>query len=248
VAGLQVYQLIPKLMEKIGAISKDRKNPVGFRYRGIEDALNNMHPHLVELGLTVEIRCHSFQVEHFIEKGEKKDRLQFHATLLMDVVFVAQDGSRSERTAAGEGLDTAGDKATNKAMAAAFKYAVFLGLCIPVEDGSLDDPDQHGRKTDTAATAPPPQVIPSIPGDPIAAPHAGLTSGQVTGTAPFISPVQISEILELAQGIGMPPDVLQSVVAKYGVTKLDQLTMVAASELIKKLMSLQAVGSSAVPF
>ena len=226
-----VYQLIPKLMEEIGAIGKDRKNPLGFKYRGIEDALNNMHPHLVKLGLTVEIRCHCFHVESFVEKGKEKDRLQFHSTLLMDVTFVAPDGSRSERTAAGEGLDTAGDKATNKAMAAAFKYAVFLGLCLPVEDGGLDDPDQHGRKQqDTQTQAPAAPVLPSIPGP------APTVLGNTA--SPSVQ-ARTQTVLQLVESLQMPPEVLQALVAKRGVSRLSELSVTSLDEIIAQLKKLQ---------
>lgn len=229
-----VYQLIPKLMEEIGAIGKDRKNPVGFRYRGVEDALNNMHPHLVKLGLTVEIKCHDFKVENFVEKGKEKDRLQFHSTLLMDVTFVAEDGSRSERTAAGEGLDTAGDKATNKAMSAAFKYAVFLGLCLPVEDGGLDDPDQHGRKQqDTQPQAPAAPVLPSLPGP------APLASEPSPAKVPESIQARINTVLQLVQALEMPVEVLQAMMAKRGVTKLTELSAGSLDEIITQLKRLQ---------
>jgi hypothetical protein len=217
-------------MEKIGAISKDRKNPVGFKYRGIEDALNNMQPAMIELGLSIETKCYEFKSEHFVEKGKEKDRLVFHSTLLMDVTFCAADGSKSTRNGAGEGLDTAGDKATNKAMSAAFKYAVFLGLCIPVEDGTLPDADATNHKVESVAL--PPQFLPALP-----------------GTIPtVIIQGQIDDILKLAQGAEMPPEVLTQAVAKYGVVKLSELSYIAAQELIAKLMSLQPFGSRDVPF
>ncbi len=219
------YELLPKLMEKVGPISKDRKNPVGFKYRGIEDALNSLQPAMIELGLSVEIECRDLKAEHMVEKGKEKDRFVFHTTLLMDVVFVASDGSKSKRTAAGEGLDTAGDKATNKAMAAAFKYAIFLGLCIPVEDGTLPDGDATNHKVESVA--PPPQVIPGAPGPVATAPTLGGIDASTQ--------VQITAILQLAEGLQMPQDVLVSAIAKRGGKKLSDLTKEAREDLITTL-------------
>lgn len=221
-------------MDRIGAISKDRKNPVGFKYRGIEDALNHLQPALIEFGISIEIECHHLENRIFLEKGEKKDRLSYHASLLMDVTFVAEDGSRSKRTAAGEGLDIAGDKSTNKAMAAAFKYAIFLGLCVPLEDNVLDDPDSTGTKQ-PAAVQPVAPVQPVVP--------------TLTNAAPaLINERQIQDILILAQGAEMPPEVLEQIVTKYGAKKLSKITFDQAQELIAKLMPLQPAKVDEVPF
>ncbi len=230
--GPLIYRLLPKLMDRIGAISKDRKNPVGFKYRGIEDALNHLQPALIEFGISIEIECHNLENRIFLEKGEKKDRLSYHASLLMDVTFVAEDGSRSKRTAAGEGIDIAGDKSTNKAMAAAFKYAIFLGLCVPLEDNVLDDPDSTGTKQPAA-------VQPMVPVQPVV---PSLTFAPMP-----INEGQLQDILILAQGADMPPEVLQAVVAKYGATKLSDLSFDAAQDLIAKLMPMQPA-SNEVPF
>jgi hypothetical protein len=52
--------------------------------------------------------------------------------------FYAEDGSSVSATVIGEGMDS-GDKATNKAMSIAFKYACFQVFCIPTEE--MKDPD-----------------------------------------------------------------------------------------------------------
>lgn len=54
--------------------------------------------------------------------------------------FYAEDGSHIEAVTVGEGMDS-GDKATNKAMAIAFKYACFQVFCIPTEE--MKDPDEE---------------------------------------------------------------------------------------------------------
>jgi hypothetical protein len=54
--------------------------------------------------------------------------------------FVATDGSEVVSTTIGEGMDS-GDKASNKAMSIAFKYACFQVFCIPTEEMTKDDPD-----------------------------------------------------------------------------------------------------------
>ena len=53
--------------------------------------------------------------------------------------FFTVDGSYIDAVVVGEGMDS-GDKATNKAMSVAFKYACFQTFCIPTEN-LIDDPD-----------------------------------------------------------------------------------------------------------
>ena len=54
--------------------------------------------------------------------------------------FIAIDGSSISATVIGEAMDS-GDKATNKAMSIAFKYACFQVFCIPTEE--MQDPDSE---------------------------------------------------------------------------------------------------------
>ena len=56
----------------------------------------------------------------------------------MRYTFYAKDGSSVQCVVVGEGMDS-GDKATNKAMSIAFKYACFQVFCIPTEE--MKDPD-----------------------------------------------------------------------------------------------------------
>ena len=52
--------------------------------------------------------------------------------------FYAEDGTSVSAVVIGEGMDS-GDKASNKAMAIAMKYAFFQVFCIPTEE--MKDPD-----------------------------------------------------------------------------------------------------------
>ena len=58
--------------------------------------------------------------------------------------FYATDGSFVEAVTLGEGMDS-GDKASNKAMAIAYKYALFQVFCIPTEE--MTDPDGESYET-----------------------------------------------------------------------------------------------------
>jgi hypothetical protein len=74
--------------------------------------------------------------------------VRFKCERPLDVSADDLDQYSVEMVAYGEALDYGGDKAVNKAMAAGFKYCLFLGLCLPVAPESLQDADQDDRQQD----------------------------------------------------------------------------------------------------
>lgn len=131
-----IYKAIPKVAKAIGAISKDRKNEQqGYRFRGIDDVLNACHGPLTDNGVFVTTEVSELTRE---ERQNKNGGVLVFATLRMKVSFIAEDGSSVSTTTYGEAMDS-GDKATNKAMSAALKYAFFQTFTIPLEN--MDDAD-----------------------------------------------------------------------------------------------------------
>ena len=135
-------------------IAKDRSNQQqGFKFRGIDDVYNAMSPLLASAGLCVLPRVTRREVT---ERATKSGGVLFYVAL--DVEFdlcCAEDGSKHTIAVAGEAMDS-GDKATNKAMSAAFKYACMQVFCIPTEG----NPDADAETHDVA-----PRDIPSPKGD-----------------------------------------------------------------------------------
>ena len=123
-------------MEEIGAVGKDAVNKQqGFKYRGIDAVMNAINPALV--------KNHVFIVPEVLEQQRQERVTNKGGTLIYSIckikyTFYAEDGSSIEAITVGEGMDS-GDKATNKAMAIAFKYACFQVFCIPTEE--MKDPD-----------------------------------------------------------------------------------------------------------
>jgi hypothetical protein len=71
--------------------------------------------------------------------------------------FMASDGSYVDVVTIGEGADS-GDKASNKAMTAAQKYALTLTFTVPFEDqedGDRTSPEAHGGEQRAARSAAP---------------------------------------------------------------------------------------------
>jgi hypothetical protein len=84
-----------------------------------------------------------------VERQTQKGGTLFYVTVEAEFDFVAAvDGSKHTARTYGEAMDSA-DKATNKAMSAAYKYVTFQTFCIPTEGDN--DADAHtpepGRPT-----------------------------------------------------------------------------------------------------
>lgn len=132
----EIYQAIIGVMADIGAIGKDKKNAQqGFKYRGVDDVMNALQPVMVQHGL--------FVVPEIIDQKREERQTNRGGNLIYSVctvryTFYAKDGSSVQCVVVGEGMDS-GDKATNKAMSIAFKYACFQVFCIPTEE--MKDPD-----------------------------------------------------------------------------------------------------------
>jgi hypothetical protein len=139
----RVYFAIAKVMAEIGriGISKDRKNDQqGYKFRGIDDVYNALSGLLSAAGLCVLPRVTKREVT---ERATKNGGVLFYVVL--DVSFdlvAAEDGSSHTISVVGEAMDS-GDKATNKAMSAAFKYACMEVFCIPTEGNPDADQETH---------------------------------------------------------------------------------------------------------
>jgi hypothetical protein len=128
-------------MEDIGAVGKNKKNTQGnpFMYRGIDDVMNALNPAMVKNKL--------FVVPEVLEQTREERQTKQGGNLIYSLckiryTFYAEDGTHVEAVVVGEAFDS-GDKATNKAMSVAFKYACFQVFCIPTEEMRDPDAEQH---------------------------------------------------------------------------------------------------------
>lgn len=196
---MNIYQSITKILEEVPAIGKNKKNTTqNFMFRGIDDVMNTFQPLLAKHKV--------FIVPQILEQTREERQTSKGGTLLYSIckikyIFYAEDGSSIEAIVVGEGMDS-GDKATNKAMAIAMKYAMFQVFCIPTEE--MKDPD----------------------GDtPPASKKNTKTSNDIK-----IQPTQIEILNKYYVGENM-----DKLLNANGLSKLEDMTMVKASEIIKKL-------------
>lgn len=139
---VKIYGAINAVMNDMGAIGKDKRNTQqGFNYRGVDDVMNALNPLMV--------KHHLFCVPEVLEQTREarttaKGGALVYSILKMRYTLIAEDGSSIAAVVIGEGMDS-GDKASNKAMSVAYKYAMFQIFSIPTEE--MRDPDAESYET-----------------------------------------------------------------------------------------------------
>jgi len=143
---MDIYQSITAMMPEVGAISKEKQNKQqGFMYRGIDDVMNTLQPLFAKYKI--------FPVPEVLEQIREERHTAKGGTLIYSIckvkyTFFAEDGSSVSAIVVGEGMDS-GDKATNKAISVAMKYACFQVFCIPTEEMKDPDAESHTLKGKT---------------------------------------------------------------------------------------------------
>lgn len=131
-----IFETINAVMEEIGAVGKNSRNEKQkYMYRGVDDVMNALNPAFTKHKLFMVPEVVSQKRE---ERQTANEKNLIHSVLSVKYTFYAEDGSSIYTIVPGEGMDS-GDKASNKAMSAAFKYACFQTFCIPTEE--MPDPD-----------------------------------------------------------------------------------------------------------
>ncbi len=153
----KIYEAINGLMADVGAIGKNQENThQRFKFRGIDDIYNALHPILVKHKVFALPKVLDVQRT---ERAKERGGVLFFVTATVEYTFYTEDGSSVVCVVAGEAMDS-GDKATSKALSIAYKYALFQLLCIPTEETAADpDRDTHKPEPQRAPTpdlGPPP--------------------------------------------------------------------------------------------
>ena len=180
---MKVYQAINRVQAALSVegIRKDRSNQAqGYKFRGIDDVYNALSPLLAKHGLCVLPRCTSREV---VERVNAKGTALFYVTVCAEFDFVAaEDGSKHTVITYGEAMDS-GDKATNKAMSAAYKYACMQAFSIPTEgDNDADATTHEVQAVDMSPKARAARIV------------TGVASGDAAGAAVFLASIDQKEL------------------------------------------------------
>ncbi|MDR7134563.1 hypothetical protein J2X06_001747 [Lysobacter niastensis] len=148
-----VYAAIGSVMADLAqvGVGKDAINQHdAYRYRSIDAVLNALSPILARHHLII---LPTVIAKETIERTSKSGGILMHITLTIRYRFVCSiDGSSYEIEVLGEASDRA-DKAINKAMAAAFKYACVQVFCIAYQGMADADSVTNEPVEDRAASA-----------------------------------------------------------------------------------------------
>lgn len=138
-AAPRVYAAIASVTAQLArdGIPKSRRNDTdNYAFRSIDDVLNRLAPILARHRLCILPRVLERTCEE--RQGENDTMLMSVCLRIAFDIVSARDGSMHTIEGFGEALDT-GDKATAKAMSAAYKHLVLQAFCIPVR--GVEDPD-----------------------------------------------------------------------------------------------------------
>ena len=129
-----IYQLMALVMRDVRNVGKDGFNDhQKYSFRGVDDFIGALAQPLRDHGVFMLTEILDFQTSVRGKMNATHMRVAFH--------FYGPAGDKVTATTLGEASDTA-DKASNKAMSAALKYALMQTFMIPVDAGSLDDGDR----------------------------------------------------------------------------------------------------------
>lgn len=141
---MKVYQAINSVQAelcKIG-IAKDSRNTQGqgYNFRGIDAVYNVLSSIMAQNGLVIVPRMIARTCE---ERVSRSGGALFYVTVEAEFDLIsAEDGSKHIARTFGEAMDS-GDKATNKAMSAAYKYMAFQTFAIPTSGDNDADSSTH---------------------------------------------------------------------------------------------------------
>jgi hypothetical protein len=131
----EIYGALAAVMAEVGSVGKSRQNPQqGYKFRGIDDVMAHVQGVLAKF----KVICIPFVVSVDREMvATKSGGTMASVRAIIDHTFFAADGSSVVARTIGEAMDS-GDKASNKSMSAALKYALVEALMIPTYEVDRD--------------------------------------------------------------------------------------------------------------
>ncbi len=170
---------VMRMVTELGKDSRVSGSGGNYKYRSIDAAMDAVGTAMRQVGVilstkvldvvpTTNVLREKVKIQN--QPDEYRDRIWTTVRAHVAYTFVSpNDGSTHTVEMVGEGRDL-GDKATSKAVAMAFKYALLHGLCIPIEglpesDGHNPVMEQQREDRPPVSSAPPAQesqVLPTL--------------------------------------------------------------------------------------
>lgn len=179
----------------VGAVSKTRDADAGaggsYKFRGIDDVMNAVHPAFAEHGVTIVMEDTDVTFD-VVERGNRGSKWR-HWLVTTRYHFIARDGSALRCTVTSEALDNQ-DKGIGKAHSYGLKDALCRLLTLPT-----DDPHQDNEAADIPdATGPEMIGKAKAKGELVAALHGDTTMAAEVwpfGEARFVSRDDLDDLI-----------------------------------------------------
>lgn len=135
-----IHSAIHEVMKQVGYVQKARSGGLNYSFAGEAALIAALRPAMVEQGLyMIVVKLDDVRrTEYTTAKGATMQMVDLTATVRFTH---APSGTYIDVVALGSGADS-GDKASNKALTGAYKYALRQTFCI--ETG--DDPDREASE------------------------------------------------------------------------------------------------------
>lgn len=158
---MKILTQLAKVMAEVGAIGKKTKAPgLNYAFRGIDAVVAEVQPLFAAHGIVMCSRVTKAERDAY-ETAKGSRMISVRLTVEHDF-WCAEDGSKVTCVTIGEAMDTS-DKASNKAMTAAEKYAITQTLKIPTYEAERDVDQANHQYPSTQSAAPkahqPPNAI-----------------------------------------------------------------------------------------
>jgi len=173
-----IYAKMHAIMQGIKGVSKSQHAPMGYDFRGIDDAYDAAQPQFVEHGVICMPETLKITRETIPSAEDRKLRIWTIVEVAYNF-YCVEDGSSVRAVVAGEGMDYGGDKATPCAMSTAYKTMMWQTFCIRVQGQSYDTETRNDAPSlpagRTSVARPPPPRTPTPQRAP--APAAAIPQG-----------------------------------------------------------------------
>lgn len=178
-----IHAAMVAIMAEGPSVKKGRTNSQqNYQFRGIDDLYLECQPLMAKHG--VHVVPHRVVEDSLFERQSKREggATIIHVRQRIEFRFFHVDGSFVSVETTGEAMDFGGDKASNKAMSAAMKYALIQAFSIPT-----DEPIDVENYSPEAGSAAPPRA--PKPGPPRRPPPGPPQSPPAEGAKEEVVPV-----------------------------------------------------------
>lgn len=137
-----IHEAMVAVMAAVDPIAKGRTNQgQGYKFRGVDDVYQSLQAIMANHGVftTSEVKGEPDYTEFPLGKN---GTLTFRTRAVFRFTFWHTSGTSVSTEVIGEGMDS-GDKASNKSMSVAHKYALLQAYLIPTDDAKDPENENH---------------------------------------------------------------------------------------------------------